>query len=418
MRSAASNAIIDAPVHQPARDRRIMNTTDRKTLPPGNNALRPETFAAQAGGAVDPQTGAITPPIHLTTTYEREGDLTYPKGFIYGRPDNATIRQAEAVITHLEEGRDTLLFPSGMAAATAAFLALDTPAHIIAPRVMYWSLRNWLATAAPRFGIEATFIDTTDLDALRAAIRPGKTGLVWIETPANPLWHITDIAAAAEIAHEAGALLAVDSTCASPVLTRPLSLGADIVMHSATKYLNGHSDVLAGSLTVQADDRTAALAERATANRASLGAILGPLEAAFLLRGLRTLFVRVRHQSATALEIANTLSANPAIAEVLYPGLPGHPGHAIAARQMAGGFGGMLSIRLAGGEDAAVRAAAALRIWKRATSLGGVESLVEHRASVEGAGSPCPPDLLRLSVGLEAPADLIADLDEAIRNTR
>lgn len=384
-----------------------------------NNATsgdqHPETVAAQGGGAVDPQTGAIIPPIHLTTTYERDGDLTYPKGFIYGRADNATVRQAETVITTLEAGRDTLLFPSGMAAATTAMLALDTPAHIVAPRVMYWSLRNWLTEAAPRFGIETTFVDTTDLDAVRAACRPGKTRMIWLETPANPLWHITDIEAAASIARDAGARLAVDSTCASPALTQPLTLGADLVMHSATKYLNGHSDVLAGSLTVGGTDAAETLFERASLHRASLGAILGPMEAALLLRGMRTLFVRVRHQSATALEIARAMSADPAIAGVLYPGLPDHPGHALASRQMANGFGGMLSIRIVGGEQAAIRTAAALKVWKRATSLGGVESLVEHRASIEGADSPCPPDLLRLSVGLESPDDLVADLQQALR---
>ncbi len=394
-----------------------MTTSDNNAPSKDNKALCPETFAAQAGGAVDRETGAITLPIHLTTTYERDSDLTYPKGLIYGRPDNATIRQAEAVITHLEAGDRTLLFPSGMSAATTALLALDPPAHIVAPRVMYWSLRNWLATAARRYRIETTFIDATDLDALRATLRPGQTRLVWLETPANPLWHITDIEAASAIAHDAGALVAVDSTCASPVLTRPLTLGADIVMHSATKYLNGHSDVLAGSLTFAPNAEAAALAERGAALRAGLGTILGPLEAAFLVRGLRTLFVRVRHQSAAALEIANAMAAKPAIIEVLYPGLPDHHGHAIAARQMTGGFGGMLSIRLAAGEPAAIRTAAALNVWKRATSLGGVESLVEHRASIEGAGSPCPPDLLRLSVGLEAPADLIADLNQAIDNS-
>ena len=394
-----------------------MSTPGKPANQSNTGEIHRETFAAQAGGPVDRETGAITPPIHLTTTYERDGDLNYPKGFIYGRPDNATIRQAETVITRLEAGHDTLLFPSGMAAATTAILALDPPAHIVAPRVMYWSLRNWLATAAPRFGIETTFVDTTNLDAIRAARQPCKTRLIWLETPANPLWNITDIEAAAKIAHDVGAVLAVDSTCASPALTQPLTHGADIVMHSATKYLNGHSDVLAGSLTFKENNPALAMMERAASHRASLGAILGPVEAALLLRGMRTLFVRVRHQSATALDIAGSMAANPAVAQVLYPGLPDHTGHVIAKRQMSGGFGGMLSIRIAAGEAAAIRTAAALKVWKRATSLGGVESLVEHRASIEGADSPCPPDLLRLSVGLENPADLIADLDNALQKS-
>lgn len=381
---------------------------------PNKPEISPETVAAQAGGAVDPVTGAIIPPMHLATTYERDADLTYPKGFIYGRPDNATIRQTEDVITSLEGGDQTLLLPSGMAAATTVFLTLDTPAHVIAPRVMYWSLRHWLAETAPRFGIETTFVDTTDLDAIRAAVGPGPNRLIWLETPANPLWHVTDIAAVADIARGADALLAVDSTCASPVLTHPLDLGADVVMHSATKYLNGHSDVLAGSLTFSATGRAAAMAERAEAHRSGVGSILGPVEAALLLRGMRTLFVRVTRQSDSALEIARAMTGNAAVTEVLYPGLEDHPAHDIAKRQMKGGFGGMLSIRVSGGEAAAVRTAAKLTLWKRATSLGGVESLVEHRASIEGPASPCPPDLLRLSTGLENPADLVADLNQAL----
>ena len=338
---------------------------------PKKPELSRETVAAQAGGAIDQATGAIVPPIHLATTYERDTDLSYPKGLIYGRPDNATIRQAEDVITDLEGGDQTLLLPSGMAAATTLFLSLDTPAHVIAPRVMYWSLRNWLSETAPRFGIETTFVDGADAAAIEATVMPGRTRLIWIETPANPLWHISDIAAVAEIARKTGTLLAVDSTCASPALTQPLALGADVVMHSATKYLNGHSDVLAGSLTFADTEAAAAIAARAATHRAGLGTVLGPFEAALLLRGMRTLFVRVARQSQSALEIAHALAGHPAIAEVLYPGLEDHPAHQIAKRQMIGGFGGMLSIRFAGGEAAAVRAAAALRLWKRATSLGG-----------------------------------------------
>jgi cystathionine gamma-synthase len=234
---------------------------------------------------------------------------------------------------------------------------------------------------------------------------------LWIETPANPLWSITDIAGAAEIAHQAGALLAVDSTAATPVLTRPLALGADIVMHSATKYLNGHSDVIAGSLTVAREDE---FWQRLLTARSGGGAILGSLEAYLLLRGMRTLHVRVERACHSAQRIAERFAGHPNVEAVLYPGLPTHPGHAIAARQMVGGFGGMLSIRVKGGAAAAIAAAARVELWKRATSLGGVESLVEHRASIEGAGSPVPPDLLRLSVGIEHPDDLIADLEAAL----
>ena len=298
-----------------------------------------------------------------------------------------------------------------MSAATSTFLALERPAHVVAPKVMYWGLRKWLAEDAPSLGIEASFVDAADPAAIRAGVRPGKTRLIWIETPANPLWTITDIAETAAIAHAAGSLLAVDSTVQTPVLTQPIALGADIVMHSGTKYLNGHSDVIAGALVFARKDATW---ERAVRLRAMLGTILGPFEAALLLRGMRTLHLRVRHQCAAAMAMAQHFARHPRVEAVLYPGLATHPGHATAARQMAGGFGGMLSIRVKGGEAAAIAAAAKVQIWKRATSLGGVESLIEHRASIEGADSPCPPDLLRLSVGLESPADLIGDLEQAI----
>jgi cystathionine gamma-synthase len=276
---------------------------------------------------------------------------------------------------------------------------------------MYWGLRKWLKEDAPSLGIEATFVDAAAPSAIRAAVRAHHTQLVWIETPANPLWTITDVEEAAHIAHAAGAALAVDATVGTPVLMNPIALGADIVMHSATKYLNGHSDVVAGALVFRAKD---AHYERAARVRGALGAILGPFEAALLLRGLRTLHVRVRQQSTSALTLARHFAEHPSIAAVLYPGLAMHPGHAIAARQMRGGFGGMLSVRVAAGEAAAIAAAANVELWKRATSLGGVESLIEHRASIEGPSSPCPPDLLRLSVGLEAAADLIGDLEQAL----
>src|SRR6202035_1406064 len=252
---------------------------------------------------------------------------------------------------------------------------------------------------AAKGAVAVDFIDTASLDRLRAAATPGRTRLVWIETPANPLWSITDIAGAG------------DSAAATPVLTRPLALGADLVMHSATKYLNGHSDVIAGSLTTA---RTDEVWQRLVGARSGDGAILGSFEAYLLLRGMRTLFPRVERACRSAQRIAEALVRHPRILEVLYPGLPSHPGHAVATRQMSGGFGGMLSIRVHGGAEAAIRAAARVEIWKRATSLGGVDSLIEHRASVEGADSPAPPDLLRLSVGIEDTGDLIADLESAL----
>ncbi|HEU4380519.1 MAG TPA: PLP-dependent aspartate aminotransferase family protein [Hyphomicrobiaceae bacterium] len=385
----------------------VAPSTDRVPL----HRPRPETIAAQAGGVVDAATGAVVPPIHVATTFVRDADNQYRRGYCYGRSDNATVRQVEDVLTELELGKATLMFASGMAAAAAVFLALQRPAHIVAPTAMYWGLRQWLTQDAAGHGIEATFVDAGDPLALRGAIRPGRTRLVWIETPSNPLWTITDIAEAARIAHAAGALLAVDSTVPTPVLSRPIALGADLVLHSATKYLNGHSDVVAGAIVFAG---TGAIFEQAARLRTMLGSILGSFEAALLLRGMRTLHVRVRHQSASAMTIARHFRDHPAIARVLYPGLATHPGHAIASRQMHGVFGGMLSMRFKGGQAAAVATAAAMQVWKRATSLGGVESLVEHRSSIEGAGSPCPSDLLRFSVGLEDVGDLIADIERSL----
>ena len=373
--------------------------------------LAPETIAAQAGGHVDEATGAVVPPIHIATTYLRDPDNQYRKGYAYGRADNPVVRNVEEVMTALEGGAASLVLSSGMTAATFAMLALERPAHVVAPAVMYWGLRAWCADDARSHGLDVTFCDATDTEAISRAIVPGKTKLVWIETPANPMWGITDIAAAARLAHAAGALLGVDSTAATPVLSNPLALGADVVMHSATKYLNGHSDVIAGVLTFARKD---AYYERADRLRGKLGAILGPFEASLLLRGLRTLHVRVRHQCESAIAIAAHFAREPRIAEVLYPGLGRHPGHRVAAAQMTDGFGGMLSVRVKAGEAAAIRTAANVKVWVRATSLGGVESLIEHRASVEGPGTPCPPDLLRLSVGLESPDDLIRDLEQAL----
>ena len=371
----------------------------------------PATLAAQALGWTEASTGAVIMPVHTATTFLRDPDNQYRRGRSYGRADNPTYDQPQALLTALEGGAASLLFSSGMAAAAAVFQSLPRDAHVVAPRVLYWGLRHWLRNFATDWGIDVEFIDATSLDAMRQAAIPERTRLLWIETPANPLWSITDIAGAAEIAHAAGALLAVDSTAATPVLTRPLALGADLVMHSATKYLNGHSDVIAGTLTAARED---ALWERLCAARSSGGAIPGSFEAYLLLRGVRTLFPRVERACRSAQLIAQALAGHPEVLEVLYPGLPAHPGHAVAARQMTGGFGGMLSMRVRGGAEAAIAVASRVEIWKRATSLGGVESLIEHRASVEGAGSPAPADLLRLSVGIEDPDDLIADLEAAL----
>ena len=374
--------------------------------------LSPRTLAAQALGRIDETSRALVPPIHLASTFIRDPDNLYRSGNSYGRPDNETVREAEAVIGALEGASATLVFGSGMSAAIALFLSLGGGAQVVAPHAMYWALRAWLANEAKAFGLHVDFVDVEDSRTLERAVKPGVTKLLWLETPSNPLWGISDIEAAAGIAHAAGALLAVDSTCATPVFTRPLKLGADFVMHSATKYLNGHSDVLAGALCFAGED---ALCLRARQIRKAHGLILHPFEAFLLIRGLRTLDLRVRAAAANAMELANRLSNHASVSAVLYPGLPHHNGYEIARRQMRGGYGGMLSIRVRGGAQAAIAAAARVKLWKRATSLGGVESLIEHRASIEGPDSPCPPDLLRLSTGIEDVEDLWLDIDRALR---
>ncbi|HEY4166727.1 MAG TPA: aminotransferase class I/II-fold pyridoxal phosphate-dependent enzyme [Reyranella sp.] len=375
-------------------------------------SVTPASLAAQAMGWIDPVTKAVVPPIHMASTYQRDEDNAYRSGRIYARADNPTFDQAETTLAALEGSTKALIFSSGMSAATACFLALAPGDHVVAPKVMYWSLRNWLGTFATNWGLRIEFVDADKTDAIAAAVKPGATKLVWLETPANPTWSVTDIAAAAEIAHKAGALLAVDSTVATPVLTRPIEHGADIVMHSATKYLNGHSDVIAGALVGARDDEHWA---KLRMIRAQLGTILGQTEAWLLMRGMRTLFPRVQWACRSAEMLAQKFAEHPMVEQVLYPGLPSFAGHAVAKKQMSGGFSGMLSVRVKGGERLAIATAARVELWKRATSLGGVESLIEHRASIEGPGTPCPPDLLRLSVGVEDANDLYADFDQALK---
>jgi len=376
-----------------------------------SDSVQPATAAAQALGFFDPTTGAIVPPIHPATTYERDPENKLLAGRLYSRADNPNYDLVEAVLTRLEGGAASAVFSSGMSAASAVFLALRPGDHVLVPKVIYWALRGWLVGWATDWGLRIESVDMTDPARAAAAVRPGETKLIWIETPANPTLAITDIAALAEIAHRTGARLAVDSTFATPVHTQPLALGADIVMHSATKSLNGHSDVIAGALTTRAEDDFWA---RIKTVRVQAGGVLGPFEAWLLLRGMRTLFVRVATQSRSAQRIAEHFVDHPKLEAVLYPGLPAFPGHAVAARQMRNGFGGMLSVRVKGGAPGALACIGKLRLWKRATSLGGVESLVEHRASIEGPQSATPPDLLRLSVGLEDAGDLIADLANAV----
>lgn len=373
--------------------------------------LHPSTLAAQAQHFVDPVTGSVVPAIDVSTTYARDGDYALIGGLSYSRDDNPTYLQAESLLARLEGGAGAKLFASGMAAISAVFQSLRPGDHAVVPRGQYFGTLKMLRQTIEPMGVAVTYVDASDIEAIAAAVRPGETRLVYVETPANPTWAVTDIAAAAEVAHRAGAELAVDSTAATPVLTRPIEHGADLVVHSATKYLNGHSDVVAGAIVTAAETERW---QRIGLQRALGGAVLGPFEAFLLLRGMRTLFLRVERASATAMAIARRLDGDPRVRQVCYPGLAGFPGHEVAARQMTGGFGGMLSLRLAGGRNACLEMLSKVEVFTRATSLGGVESLIEHRWTIEQPHSDVPDDLVRLSIGIEAAEDLIADLDRAL----
>jgi len=372
---------------------------------------RAESFAAQALGWIDSKTGAISPPIHMSSTFLRDPDNQYRTGHSYIRDDNPSFEQVEALLTKLEGGASSLVFASGMAAVTSVFLAHKPGDHVVVPEHVYYGVRKWLNGFAKPWGLQVDYVDMSKLDAVKKAVRPGQTKLIWTETPANPVWTITDLAAIASIAHNAGAKVAVDSTVATPVFCKPISLGVDIVMHSATKFLNGHSDLAAGALITRSEDE---MWERLWTIRTQLGSVIGSMEAWLLLRGMRSLFPRVQWAARSAQQLAEKLEAHPYVDSVLYPGLANFPGHDVAKRQMSGGFGAMLSIRVKGGEGGAVKSAANVNLWKRATSLGGTESLIEHRASIEGDQSKTPKDLLRLSCGLEDPADLYDDLAAAL----
>jgi cystathionine gamma-synthase len=370
------------------------------------------TVVAQLGHYVDPATGALVPPIQPSTTFARdEAYALLNPAHTYGRDDSPGYAQLEAVLCALEGGAAALVFPSGMAAIAALFRTLRRGDAIVVQRPIYYGTLAWLRKFCAHREIGLNDFDGADSARLERAVGAAKPALVWIETPSNPMLDVIDIARAAEVAHAAGALLAVDSTAATPILTRPLALGADLVMHSATKYLNGHSDVLAGALVAKgSDERWAAI----RADRHDAGALLGPFEAWLLLRGMRTLALRVRAASGNALAIAGFLEDHARVERVLYPGLPSHPQHAVAQRQMDGGFGGLLSFQVRGGADAALAVAGRLELIARATSLGSTESLIEHRFTIEGPATGVPPNLLRLSVGIEDPNDLIADLAQAL----
>jgi cystathionine gamma-synthase len=379
-----------------------------------NDGLRPETIAAHALRAVDEATGAVVPPIYLSSTYARDENYQPKLKENYIRSGNPTLWQTEEAIAALEGGPSALLFASGMAAIATLLETVPQGAHVVAPDVMYYGTRDWLKRLEGLGRISLTLFDPVKDGALKAALQTGRTDLVWIETPLNPTWDVIDIAATADAAHAAGAILCVDATATGAVTTQPLKLGADIVFHSATKYLNGHSDVLAGVLVTR--EETARWTSIRSL-RTKMGAPLPPLECFMLMRGMRTLFVRYRQCSANALAIARHFERHPGLERVLYPGLASHPGHAVAARQMRDGFGGMMSFLVKGGFAEAQRFCTRLKVIVPATSLGGVESLAEHRKTVEGPTSPVPDNLVRISVGIEHVDDLIADLEQALTGT-
>jgi len=376
--------------------------------------MRFDTLAVHAGHVTDPTTGSVAPPLYLSTTFARDPDGVPFGGHTYIRESNPTQAQLEAALAPLEGGEAALVFASGMAAGIALLQTLPPGSHVLLPDDVYYGFRIAGQEYLPHWGIRADGVAMDDLAGLAAAIRP-ETRLIWIETPSNPLLKVVDIAAVVQMAREAGALVVLDNTFATPVLQRPIALGVDVVLHSTTKYFGGHSDVQGGALIFARRD---ALVERIDRLRHITGGVASPFNSWLVLRGIRTLACRMAVQSANALAVAHALEAHSGVARVYYPGLERHPGHEIAARQMSGGFGAVVSFQMAGGKEAALHAVSQARLFTRATSLGGVESLIEHRASSEGPTSHTPQDLIRLSIGLEHAEDLIADLDRALRSAR
>ena len=370
----------------------------------------PDTLLAQALGWLDRESRGVVPSIRVATTYARDPAMPVDEGVWYSRPDNPIYHQPETLIAMLEGGDDAMVTGSGMASLAIIFQALDQGDHVAVPDMPYGGLILFPENAAHRWGIGTTTYKTGDLDSMRAAIEPGATKVLWVEFPSNPELVVTDLEAAAAIAHDAGARLVVDATLASPLVCRPLDHGADIVMHSATKYLNGHSDVVAGAVVTKTKD---AFWDRLRSMRMRSGAVLGPFETWLLLRGMRTLHLRMARASDNAMAVARFLENHPLVERVFYPGLPSHPSHETACRLMDG-FGAMVSVSLRGGLEAAQMVWSSTRVFKNATSLGGVESLIEHRHVSDGFDTPVPPEQLRLSVGIEDVEDLIDDLEEAL----
>jgi cystathionine gamma-synthase len=372
--------------------------------------MRFETKAIHAGMNIDAETGAIAAPLHLSTTFQRSESGDTPRGFSYIRDANPTQNQLEQALAAIDSAAAALAFGSGMAAAAAILQSLPPGSHVVIPHDVYYGVRGLATEFFPHWTLTFDSVPMNDLDALQRAIRP-ETRLLWIESPSNPLMKMTDIAAVAEIARKARALTLADGTFATPALQRPIELGADIVLHSSTKYLGGHTDVQGGSLAFR---ERGPLYETVLRTRSLTGGVASPFNSWLVLRGIRTLAARMRIHCENAIAVAQALAAHPRVEAVYYPGLPAHPGHDVARRQMSG-FGGMMSIVIRGGREDALRVAARTKLFTRATSLGGVESLIEHRASSEGPASRTPQNLLRLSVGLEHPDDLIADLSDALK---
>jgi cystathionine gamma-synthase len=371
--------------------------------------MRIETLAVRAGHAVDPTTGAVTPPIHLSTTFEREPDGSYRQGYLYCRMSNPGRSSLEAALAALEGGTAAITFASGMAATHAVFETLAPGDHVLLPEDAYYSTLRLAREIFGPWGLECDACDMSDLAAVKRLLRP-TTKVVWVETPSNPLLRVVDLAALAASAHEVGGRCVVDNTWATPLLQRPFTHGADVVMHSTTKYLGGHSDLIGGALIVRDDD---AYVARLRTIQSLGGAVPSPFDCWLLMRGIRSLPWRMRGHCENARAVAHFLAGHRAIEAVHYPGLPSHPGHAVAARQMSD-FGGMMSIQVLGGEQAALDLTNRLELFTRATSLGGPESFIEHRASVEGPTTISPRNLLRVSVGLENAEDLIEDLERAL----
>jgi cystathionine gamma-synthase len=374
-----------------------------------------ETLAIHAGQDPDPATGAVAPPIHPTSTYLQDGVGGLRGGYEYSRTANPTRTALEQCLAAIEHARHGLVFASGMAAEDTLLRTICRPGdHVVIPDDAYGGTYRLFAEVLGRWGLEYSSAHVPDIDSVRAAIRPGQTSIVWVETPTNPMLAVADIQALAGVSHDAGARLVVDNTFASPYLQQPMRLGADIVVHSTTKYCGGHSDVVGGALVVDDDD----LAERLAYHHNAIGAVAGPFDCWLVLRGLKTLAVRMDRHSDNAEQVVEFLAGHPAVSSVLYPGLPGHPGHDVAVKQMQR-FGGMVSFRLHAGEQAALDVCERARLFTLAESLGGVESLIEHpgrmtHASVVGSPLEVPADLVRLSVGLETIDDILYDLKQAL----